>query len=424
MRREYSFRWRIALGLALFCIAIVGLYSFTIYRVVEGQEETLIDEIISEELDHLITQYGHDPYFVPAQSSNLYGYIVRDEVDRRALPPYLRDLADGGHEILVDGRELHVLARTMGDTRFYTAYDVSAHEERMQRFQWFLIVGLGVTALVAAVLGYALAGWLVRPISDLAHRVGRLQPLEDEIPLADRYREDELRRLARSFDRYRERVAALVRREQDFTAHVSHELRTPLTAIRTSCELLEADTGLAELARQRLARIRHAADRLSAIVRALLFLAREGRSSDAAEAVPLRACVEEVLEPLRERLRDRPVELRIEVDPKAMVRANRSALELVLANLFDNALAHTERGHVSVRYHGRVLTVEDSGRGIEGGDQPRIFDRFYRGATAGGHDGLGLGLALVKRLSDLYGWRIAVESQVQVGTRISIELPA
>lgn len=425
MRREYSFRWRIAAGLALFCIAIAGFYSFTVYRVVEEQEEALIDEIVSEELEHLVTQYGRDPRFVPAQGGRLRGYIVRDEAQRRALPPYLRELADGGYEIFVEGRELHVLARTEGDSRFYATYDASAHEERMQRFQWFLIAGLGVVAFVAAVAGYVLAGWLVWPIGDLAQRVEHLQPLAEESPLADRYREAELRRLGRSFDRYRERVAALVRREQDFTAHVSHELRTPLTAIRTSCELLEADAALSEAARLRLARIRRAADRLGAIVQTLLFLAREGRPSEAAgEAVALRACVEEVLEPLRERLRARPVELRVEVDPEVVVHADRRALELVLTNLVDNALVHTERGYVRVRYRAPVLTVEDSGRGIEDSDQPHIFERFYRGSATSGHEGLGLGLALVKRLSDLYGWRIAVESQVQVGTRIHIELPA
>jgi signal transduction histidine kinase len=94
-------------------------------------------------------------------------------------------------------------------------------------------------------------------------------------------------------------------------------------------------------------------------------------------------------------------------------------LEIVVANLLQNALAHVQEGHVRTGLRGGVLTVEDNGSGIRSDDLPHIFERRYRGP---GSPGSGRGLDLVKRICDRHGWRIEVSSLSGQGSRFTIHL--
>jgi len=93
----------------------------------------------------------------------------------------------------------------------------------------------------------------------------------------------------------------------------------------------------------------------------------------------------------------------------------------VLTNLLRNAIQYTERGSVRVGYAARRLTVTDSGHGIEKEHLPQVFERFFR--AAGSANGLGLGLSIVQRICDHYGWRIEVDSAPAKGSTFSIAFP-
>lgn len=415
---KLSLRRRVALGIATLGILIVTAHSVALYLVTRDQEEELIAQILTEEMDHLIAAHARDPGAPPPRIRNLNGYLVATERARAELPPYLRELPLGDHDLRVRDVTLRVAVRAVGATRFYIAYDATHHEDRMRQLVWLLLLGVVATAALAAGLGYWLSELLTQPVSDLAARVGALGPGRPEAPLADRYADEEVKRLAQAFDGYLRKVADLIEREQEFTANVSHELRTPLTAIQTSCELLAQDPRLDAAARGRLDMIRRAAARMSELTRALLFLAR-GEQAAEVEDVSVHACVAEVAELLRDALAQRGLALEIAVDPPAVLRVDRNALFLTLANLLKNAVEHTERGSIRVRYRNRRLEIEDSGRGIREEELPRIFQRFYRGA-AGAGEGFGLGLAIVKRICDRYGWRLAVESRLGTGTRVTV----
>jgi signal transduction histidine kinase len=103
-----------------------------------------------------------------------------------------------------------------------------------------------------------------------------------------------------------------------------------------------------------------------------------------------------------------------------VVTLDRKALQLVLANLIKNAVRYTDRGFVRVSYDEPRLTVSDSGSGISPQHLPQVFERFYRGDVD--LDGLGLGLAIVRRICDDLGWKIEVKSQPGSGSAFSIVL--
>ncbi len=386
----------------------------------EEMEEALVNQIVSEEVDHLIDRYRKSPDFLPAPGPNLQYYIVRSSEDRDRVPPEFLALGPGNHEIGRGSSERHIAVRHADNVRFIVTYDSGQHEEREAAFRDLLLLSLGTVVLVAIALGYWLGGVLTQQLTELAHRVSRLAPDESHEPLAHSGQDAEITALARTLDEYHARIVAMVQREQEFTANASHELRTPLTAIRTSCELLAGESGLPDKVRSRIAAIDAAARRMSGQVQALLFLARE-QPLGAVEPVALAECVEEAAEAFREEMAEHHISFENRVGHDAALDLDRQALHTVLANLIRNAVQHTEGGFIRVDYVPRRLTVADSGSGIDPQVLPRLFDRFYQGASR--IDGFGLGLAIVKRICDQYRWRVDVESARGHGSAFTIAFP-
>lgn len=408
------------MGMALLTIAVVSVHSLLLFTVTDRFEDDLIDRITAEELQYFIAKYRSDGYPAPA-SEHLTGYVIRDEADRSRLPGYLHGLSAGLQEVFVDGQERHVAVRDEPEGRFMIVYDVEQHEVRERAFIMVLLVGSAVAVLAAALLGYWLAGLLVRPVRDLAERVETLGPGRPPAPLAHDYVDDEVRRLARAFDGYLHKVADFIEREQDFTANISHELRTPLTAIRTSCELLLQEPGLPDRTRQRIEAIDRAAARLAETARSLLFLARGGESPQI-EEVSVLECTLEAAESVRANLARRSIAFETTVDVAAVVRTDRAALFLVVDNLLRNAAAYTERGYVRVGFNDGCLTIEDTGRGIHVSELPHVVKRYYRGTHPAADSNLGLGLAIVQRICERYGWRLEIASKPGTGTRVAVHL--
>src|SRR6266571_6498144 len=171
---------------------------------------------------------------------------------------------------------------------------------------------------------------------------------------------------------------------RDFVANASHELKTPVAALRALAESLESAIGDdPPQARRFAARVGREAERLEALVRDLLDLSRvEGRTLDV-EPLDLVGLVKEVVEPYAERAEERHVRLRTALQAGTTMRGDRAQLSLLLSNLLDNALRHTNsRGMVRVSVEAAdgtvVLQVADTGEGIPTVELPRIFERFYR----------------------------------------------
>ena len=222
------------------------------------------------------------------------------------------------------------------------------------------------------------------------------------------------------------------RMRQDFVANVSHELRTPLTSLRGYAETL-LDGGLddAEQREEFVRIIRDQAERLSALVDDLLSLAALERpeAEPRRERFDLRALLEEQLGAERPRAVRAGLVLTLEPGGPIELNADRARIAQVVANLLDNALKYTERGAVTVRAgEAGALAwceVEDSGPGIPGDDQPRIFERFYRVDKARSREkgGTGLGLSIVKHVLALHDGEVSVRSAPGSGSTFRFELP-
>ena len=223
---------------------------------------------------------------------------------------------------------------------------------------------------------------------------------------------------------------------RDFVANVSHELRTPVTAVRSAAETLRNVLGKndPETAARFLDIIERNAERLQDLVEDLLDLSRiESRQYRLRpEAIELGAMFSHALFGLRERAEKKGITLRSEATadlPSA--RADRRALEQVLANLIDNAIKYAGPGATVVvraapRGDDLEIAVADDGPGIDARHLPRLFERFYRVDPGRGRDigGTGLGLSIVKHLVEAMGGRVTVHSDPGKGSTFTFTLPS
>ncbi|MCB9677951.1 MAG: HAMP domain-containing histidine kinase [Alphaproteobacteria bacterium] len=247
---------------------------------------------------------------------------------------------------------------------------------------------------------------------------------------------DDLRQANQQLVVERNRAEAANAAKTIFLATMSHELRTPLNAILGYTGMLTDAIDDGDLdpdeARGDLDAIEEASQRLLAQVERILELARLDAGM---RAEPQAVSVPALLELVASRHRDDAVEkgLAVHVEDAtggAVVQVNPGNLERLLGDLVHNAVRFTDQGTVTVRAEpardGVDFVVRDTGIGIAEADQPLVFDLFTQvdGSYTREVDGVGLGLALCRRLADSIGATLAMESEVGVGTTMRLHLPA
>ncbi|HNP26171.1 MAG TPA: HAMP domain-containing sensor histidine kinase [Nitrosomonas sp.] len=422
LKIEHGLRLRVANALANFCIITVGALGIILYVASDNIEDAHIRQVIKMEMDHLVHRYRKHSDFYSQIGSHLKSYVIHHVDDELQIPSYYRGLQAGYHRIYYDFEDIHVLVQSIDDVKFLVAYRILLHNKRLSELRLLILLSWVAVVAIAFVVGYVLAGILVKQVTDLAERVKLLAPGDVQgAPLMQPDMDEEVAQLALALDDYQNRIRRMLQREQEFTANISHELRTPITTILTSCELLDAEPDLSEKVRLRIKRIEAATSRMGEQLQALLFLARE-QALGVMEPVAIEECVNDAVEPLYPEIHRKKLKFIVNIKPDVIIPLNRQALHTALTNLLRNAIQYTDEGYIRVEYSSGSLSITDTGMGIEPTFLPLLFERFFRGTT---HvEGLGIGLPIVKRICNHYGWQINVESQKGQGTTFRITFPS
>lgn len=289
-----------------------------------------------------------------------------------------------------------------------------------------------MTLVMASFGGIFLAGRALSPIDKLT-RVARHISAEDlgqrlNLQLPD----DEVGRLAHTFDGMIARLDDSFRRQRQFTADASHEIRTPLTVMKGQIDVALQRERKPEDYRQVLQAINEEVDRLIRLAGSLLTLARAdaGQIPLAFESLSLTDVVASATEQVAPMARERGVKLQITPSATVTIQADEDLLLHLLLNLLDNAIKYTPAGgQVSVGCRlvdAQVeLWVRDTGCGIPEEQLPYIFDRFYRvdKARSRREGGAGLGLAISRWIAEAHGGSISVESAEGKGATFAVRLP-
>lgn len=241
--------------------------------------------------------------------------------------------------------------------------------------------------------------------------------------------ENEFNEIADCFNRMAEELSNTETLRTDFIANVSHELKTPLAVIRNYATMLE-NPALPASERTEYARaISDASLRLAALVTNILKLNKlENRQiAFAKRAYDLSSEVAECLLSFEDAWEKKGIDIETNIEDGVRVKSDPEMMCLVWNNLISNAIKFTKSGGrvtVSVRSDGAfaTVTVRDTGCGISPEVGKHIFDKFYQGDTSHATEGNGLGLALVRRIVDLAGCNIEVESAVGEGTAFTVRM--
>jgi two-component system, OmpR family, sensor histidine kinase MprB len=308
-------------------------------------------------------------------------------------------------------------------------------------------IGATLALLSAAGVGLAaLAGWGVAraglaPVGRLAAVAEHVTATGDPGRRVEVDRADELGRLAASFNTMLGALQRSLAAQRQLVSDAGHELRTPLTSLRINSELLAAEPGLPEAERQQiLDRVVAQVAELGQLVAGVTELARGDElpipRGDSIPPDPPGSprgdslgrgevnFAEVVAAALAGARRDWPrVVFTADLEP-CLVRGHAERLRTAVRNLLDNAAKFgPPGGPVEVRLHTGELTVRDHGPGIPAGELPRVFDRFYRAASARGVPGSGLGLSIVRQLAAGHGGTVLAEQAAGGGTLLRFRLP-
>jgi two-component system sensor histidine kinase BaeS len=380
--------------------------------------------LITGEERNALSPLSHLPQLRPYLQRQHERYLL----DATVLPQHARaDLAAGKvatGSVELDGTAYYFAAEPVGERAFILLRPKRLTNTNWTPFVEAIVIAAGVGGLLAAAAAWFLARRIVRPVARVAAAARALAGGRRPEPVPEEGGA-ELATMAGAFNDLAEQLARAREAERSFLLSVSHELKTPLTAIGGYAEALREGAVSADDAAET---IGVEAERLGRLVGDLLDLARmntTGFSVHPSE-IDLAEVADDAVRRYEQQAEAFGVALSAVSDGLAPAVADADRVLQVVSNLVENALRLTPpAGEVRVVVEPGTLRVEDTGPGLAREDCERAFERFYLHSRYG-HErpvGTGLGLALVKELTQAMGGTVAVRSEPGRRTVFTVRLP-
>jgi len=409
-----SLRWRIILVLGLIVTVTSALFAYGVLQMKERLEEVIFDDMVHGQLEVLLQQVeqgSYDERDLFRDWAFYYGPAAQQ------VHPLLLALAPGSHHsVLIGERYYQVEVGSHAGAPVYLTYDITEWELQEHELFRLLAWGIGLLAIAAILMGLQASKTILAPVRALTDRLAGIHPRQRKVRIADQFQGNEIGQIASAFDLYLERLDQFVDRERSFTAAASHELRTPLSVMMGAIDVLDAQPQ-PPAAQRALARLQRACREMHAFIEATLFLSREDSTTiQDEERPPLAEVIKGLIEDSQPLLHQHNISVSTELAPDFTLAAPRSLVQIMIGNILRNAIEHTRNGRIDISMNAGRLNITDSGSGITAENLPRVFERSFSTKP----DGSGLGLNLVKRICDRFGWSIELSSTPGQGTTATL----
>lgn len=427
MDRPGGIRRKIWVVFVLQLTAISAATLIAVYAAGAVLEGWLVRRALQDEASYLLSHAQTQPDLALPDTFNMRGYLVGTGKAGDALPADLQPLAPGHHYRRREGREESIYVVDGAPGRLVLVFN------RGRVHEFALVFGVGLLVLVLLII--YLTTWLtyrasrraVTPVVALARAVRDWDPKKPDLSALELDKlpgrvDHDAEVLAGALRAFATRIEEFVERERNFTRDASHELRSPLTVIKVASDVLEDEEQLTAFARRSIGRIRTATRDMEALIEAFLILARESDTGLPEEDFRIDEVVDDEIELVRPLLENKPIQLLLQREGSFCLHASPRVLSVMLGNLLRNACHFTERGCIVVTIGNDFVRVEDTGVGMSDGDLAKVFTPFFH-ADRNPRGGHGVGLTIVKRLSDRFNWPLQLDSVLGTGTVATIRFP-
>lgn len=289
-------------------------------------------------------------------------------------------------------------------------------------------VAMPLFILLSTLGGYWIAKKAFRPLEEIIATADSINKAADlsariETPPGN----NEFTRLAKTFDRMFERLEASFEAEKQFTADASHELRTPISVIKGACEYGMKYDETPEERQETITMIHRQAEKMSTLVSELLSMTRLDQGTERANFTE--ADISALTKSICQEQTEEGYTLHCDIEENIIASIDVSLISRLLQNLLDNAVKYGRpEGSIWVslcKKEGEIqLSVKDDGMGIPAEHREKIWQRFYQAdPSRSGDNGAGLGLSMVKKIAEIHGGYMSLESEEGKGSTFTLHLP-
>ena len=417
-------------ALQLLVIGLATLIGIYVTQLIV--EDLLTRQALNREADHYWSLYANDPEQPLPNTANMTGYLVSPGSEsvgygNSAAPPdQIRDLPVGFGSATLGAQRVLVHVSEENGKRLYLAFP----GDQVSNLAFFFgILPLSVVLLMMYLLLFFAHRWSQRALSPIVALAQRLENVNfqrggridlDLDSLADS-EDDEVAAMIEAVEHFTHRLDAAIDRERVFTRDAGHELRTPVAVFKGSLDLLDRKEDRPEFERAALKRMRRTVVDMETLLETLLLLAQEEEVALPSEPSLVNAIAVNQLDLLATFIEESGNKVELIEHAQLRVLATEKIIDIALGNLLRNALTYTQNGLVRVTVDSKSVQIEDSGAGMSEQELVSAFEPFYRAESSReATRGHGLGLSIVRRLADQFGWDIDARSKLGEGTTVAI----
>lgn len=405
---KFTYRWslrrKIIIGLITYQILLTLGVLANDFVVNERAEELVWNSSLKSEMDYLISRRAADPEY-EWPNSDAMAMFALDKSNQRHAP--LFELGPGLHdEVIYEGKNRVLLIRDIGEQSLVLLLHIDDLERTEAKARNTIFIAAGIVSLTLCLFIAWAAGWLVRPLRELAQQIQGLTPDKQNQRLllpANSSREIEV--IVDAMNTYIERNEQFLERERDFINMASHELRTPLSVIDGVVKLSLDEKNIPDNIKGRLTCVRGSISDVNEMIAILLVLAKDpARVQENSELIFLDQLIIEIIKEHAFLASERNVEIKMEGLQSCEIIAPLQMVKCALGNLLRNAIENSHSGEIFISLDkDSTVTIKNTNKEMT---MQEISEMYGRLARKSGRNGGGLGLELISRLCVHCNWNL------------------